>query len=1610
MMRVLGAIKSSDRRSVEENHSLPTFRTVGALRSALIALALSAILLLVLLTARAQAETPVTVHPAEVSTALFVAGDVARLSKVPGGTEDVVLEKALQQLYADEPSLAPATAEGYIGEMKALLAATSAPSQASLQLMSGNQRIVAILATLERSSGALQPAAKLAVTHLAAMALSGASDIFADAESPMYFEPEADSRTNLTYTTFSPATVLRATRELAAVNRPFGEARDALWAAASEESVFSEWKELLSESKYVLDSEALKTLREAVETGHGSITEEPAQLTALFTQGQQTTQEQSCEHNGHTEEEIGGKSISGIPRLKCSGGALDEASKARSCGNKTQCENALKEVESHAQKQAKAIAEERAVMIAAAELLRPSDNTAATLQQATAQAQAQITEEETAYATYEAEKAQKEAIANGVKTGLEGGTAVLAIATGNYSEGISGLIGVGFELYEHTEEGLSNPPPGPQEITLQDLADISTQLAGFQQYTQEAFHALNTQLAQLTSQLARENYELKEELGELGEKLEKEQGTIFALQDQVKELFAAQTKADLQTTIEDSVGWLRRTGEPLSGPKVQESLVALKKYATEIANGALVNNAETQPYTFEGADLQLTSKTTGEPAELSEDITYLGRFPEEQGWVSGAAPASLANTTFWSESARAYAQLLLENASHATVPDIDGLKALEKEGVTLENAAAAWSASSAGAKTGNAILDEALANFEKQAGGEGVDGASSINELLEEAAEKYLTHNLITGSPSSGNPTSLHLWGGPEQSFTASQVGAAKYPALKWEECGGVGKNPTGLMPESFTASLPAAFVDGVRLGVIGAPGSGDPLILKACRTITKTNSVASTTHANRYEEDCSVDVGNDCRVFYEAEAKQEKEAETVNETLTLQEGEGGSTLAAPSVGECKQTSLFWKGKGYDESWDPTTEGAYGDWDSTSYFGGEFEERNVGSIDSLSFEGSNTLHWTHSDAAIEGTSCPGEGTEEKAGVEYADYSASEKALGSAEPTIVKDVDKKLREIQEGAYGEGLSTLKNLPAENPSLSLAGARALVQSYVKLGFPQAVDSDPVLEGDVEGLGAQFLDPEAGTTGSPRPLPEQLTNLVGSWIKRLKSATEPEVAQLVKENLIGEVAERSSKWAGEITEQLKPYVEGKVPGFTESGSEAVGESSPLVESTLNRLQLTRDVLAESRAPSAETLTPSSDIGTTEATVRGEVDPDGGVVESCIFEYGSTEYYGHSVACSAIPGAAEKAVVVSAKIADWTPEGSFHERVVVKTWGGTSYGEDVKVQLAQSAQASPGLVIASTDTPKATIGTFAAEELPPGVELPSGVRQIVGSLKFTVNVTPGGSATVKIELPSGSEPTALYKLVHIAGGGEEYREVPTSLYTITANMIELTLVDGGPDDEDGEVNGVIHDPLVPAVGTPQAPSPPATTPTATITPSPAVAFAPPTATIASPAGGGVYTVGAKVATKFDCAEGVGGPGIASCVDSSGASGGAGKLDTAKSGMYTYTVTAKSRDGQSSRDSFQYTVVAPHECVSHREVAMHVADHVSLPAGATLVSSRILLKGRVVAKLSGPAEVAVVNFAGRRKGPYAVTLVAKLSNGETRKVAIVFHTCTVAPKPASGKR
>jgi hypothetical protein len=83
----------------------------------------------------------------------------------------------------------------------------------------------------------------------------------------------------------------------------------------------------------------------------------------------------------------------------------------------------------------------------------------------------------------------------------------------------------------------------------------------------------------------------------------------------------------------------------------------------------------------------------------------------------------------------------------------------------------------------------------------------------------------------------------------------------------------------------------------------------------------------------------------------------------------------------------------------------------------------------------------------------------------------------------------------------------------------------------------------------------------------------------------------------------------------------------------------------------------------------------------------------------------------------------------------------------------------------------------------------------------------------------------------------------------------------------------------------------------------------------PPTASITSPADGQAFNQGQPVSTTFGCLEARGGPGIASCADSTAASAPSGSLDTTKPGTFAYTVTATSRDGQIGSATIHYTVV-----------------------------------------------------------------------------------------------
>jgi hypothetical protein len=138
------------------------------------------------------------------------------------------------------------------------------------------------------------------------------------------------------------------------------------------------------------------------------------------------------------------------------------------------------------------------------------------------------------------------------------------------------------------------------------------------------------------------------------------------------------------------------------------------------------------------------------------------------------------------------------------------------------------------------------------------------------------------------------------------------------------------------------------------------------------------------------------------------------------------------------------------------------------------------------------------------------------------------------------------------------------------------------------------------------------------------------------------------------------------------------------------------------------------------------------------------------------------------------------------------------------------------------------------------------------------------------------------------------------------------------------------------------------------------------VVAAPPTARIASPSAGGVYTIGQSAPTRFTCSEGAHGPGIATCIDSQGEGDGTGALDTSTEGARTYAVTATSQDGQVSTATIGYTVVgkspevvitAPINNAAYLWTALPAADFTCIPgAGSTIQSCTATVGGQPISE------------------------------------------------------
>src|SRR5207248_9718366 len=91
---------------------------------------------------------------------------------------------------------------------------------------------------------------------------------------------------------------------------------------------------------------------------------------------------------------------------------------------------------------------------------------------------------------------------------------------------------------------------------------------------------------------------------------------------------------------------------------------------------------------------------------------------------------------------------------------------------------------------------------------------------------------------------------------------------------------------------------------------------------------------------------------------------------------------------------------------------------------------------------------------------------------------------------------------------------------------------------------------------------------------------------------------------------------------------------------------------------------------PTAITETASS-VAQTSATVSGSVNPNGGTVSECRFEYGPSEAYGQSAPCAQPPGSGRSPVAVSAALESLAEGSTYHFRVSATNASGTSTGAD---------------------------------------------------------------------------------------------------------------------------------------------------------------------------------------------------------------------------------------------------------------------------------------------------------------------------------------------------
>ena len=1063
---------------------------------------------------RAMADTPVTATPAQVADQLFVAGDVARLSVVPSGTESVVEERILQQLYANNPSLSSSAAVSDIQGLQQALSAAGAPSTATLTVMPGNQRILTILDALEASSPPAPVA--LAITTVARDALSQSSAaLVSDGQ---YFDASADTLSTLTAAALSPARVLEATVALGASNSAFAQARDALWASASHEHIGDNTQQLLSENP-ALQNAGINALVSGLSNGSFSSSE----TTLLSTIGSAETQieDQTCTPGGPPPAPGSGQQPS------CSGGALHDAELvAAACPNGISssdptCQSQVNSVSGDPQQEANVISAEETAATAAGGLLGYANGQLQIAEQAAAQTSAQVANDENAYLT-------AQTIMGDVKFGEDVVSlgATLAADTIDPVQAISGLFSVVNDAI-----GFGLNAPDPNQIIITGIQNISQQISDFEQYTQSAFTAISSQLAGLSGQIAQQTYALsmqltnaQDQITQLSTAIANLQDSVDRLESEVQSLFAANANNDLSRLTRESLGYAAVNGQPLP----QGTFATAADDLLQDASGTAVSQTVlTSPGPFDATDAD-SQLTLGGSDPLNTNINYFNFFPQlvsdsptgpftSAPLTSGcAANASgslcLPNPAFWASSSRAFAQLLLENPQYVTSARLTQLNSLIQDGTTVQNALAQISANDAGSDpggTGSKLLDGLLNYYEYWAYGQHPEGTPpSVQQAILNVESAYLGGRQVPNQ--SVSFANVAPWSGVSQTpdyagllqesqFTNVQLCNPSFHSAS-------GNSTLPKLSASILSAVPADLLNAARVGV------GN---ITACWTAAYENG--------------SPGVGNT----------------------------GELTMSLIFFGNIPQTAE--NGNTYTQPY----EIAYLNTDQPV----EDQYNGDGSSDAIATVAQG---WQ---AASGGTDLSNDLAPESGVIPQVNFTTVEGYDDPKTEAILTSLQQGIySDILAGGSSLTSGTSLDTDVAAAAKGLDGASSLLADYVRLGFSQALASDDNLQELINGAESDvFAYPGLNLFGTG-----QLDGVPAELIHYYQEAQNSPGIFDPATDVHGFVKALKARVSA-LRTSLASYVQtGRASGQSASDGGSLSESGPVIASTLARLRLSADVLSD--------------------------------------------------------------------------------------------------------------------------------------------------------------------------------------------------------------------------------------------------------------------------------------------------------------------------------------------------------------------------------------------------------------------------------------------------